>query len=69
MSLIQVKKPKLDNPGLEKVKKQMIRSGCLKFSLNIPRAIHRKFKIKALNNGKEMKDIIMPMILKYIEEP
>lgn len=47
----------------------MIRRGCLKFSLNIPRAIHRKFKMKALSQGKEMKDIIMPMILKYIEEP
>ncbi len=68
MSLIQIKKPKLENNHLQKVKKQMVRSGCLKFSLNIPRAIHRKFKVKALSNGKEMKDIIMPMILKYIEE-
>ena len=68
MSLIQIKKPKITNKRLEKVKRQMVTGGCLKFSLNIPRSIHRKFKIKALNNGKEMKDIIMPMILKYIEE-
>lgn len=68
MSLIQIKKPKLGNEQLEKVKRQLVRGSCLKFSLNIPRSIHRKFKIKALNNGLEMKDVIMPMILKYIEE-
>lgn len=68
MALIQIKKTK-PSENLEKVKKSMIRRGCLKFSLNIPRAIHRKFKLKALSEGKEMKDVIMPMILKYIEEP
>jgi hypothetical protein len=68
MSLIQVKRSKPENNQLERVKRQMIKSGCLKFSLNIPRAIHRKFKVKALQEGKEMCEIIMPMILKYIED-
>jgi hypothetical protein len=68
MSLIQIKKPKSENPNLEKVKKSMIKRGCLKFSLNIPRAIHRKFKSKAYGEGKEMCEIVLPMILKYIEE-
>jgi len=68
MTLIQVKKPKPENNQLEKVKRQMIKSGCLKFSLNIPRSIHRKFKMKALSEGKEMCEVIMPMVLKYIEE-
>lgn len=66
MSKIEIKKPKEGNDKLDKLKQKMLTSDCVKFSLNIPRHIHTKFKMKAAEDGKEMKDVLLPIILKYI---
>lgn len=47
--------------------KQLTNSDCIKFSMNIPRPIHKKLKICAAREGKDMKDVIMSYILKYLE--
>lgn len=65
---LKIKKPHPNSAFLNKLKEGMLKGGCCKFSMNIPRPIHKKFRIKALKEGKEMKDILMPTILKYIEE-
>lgn len=52
----------------EKLKKQMLNSDCVKFSVNIPRQIHKKLKSAAAGEGKDMKTVIMDNILKYLEK-
>ena len=67
MTLMKAKKPKHDG-NLEMVKQQMIKADSLKFSFNMPRSMHRKFKVKATNEGKEMTDILISAILLYLDE-
>lgn len=53
---------------MERLRKQMQNSDCVKFSVNIPRQIHKKLKTAASSEGKDMKDVIMDNILKYLEK-
>ncbi len=51
-----------------KVIEQNRESDCVKFSINIPRKIHRKLKSVTASEGKDMKTIIMDNIVKYLEK-
>lgn len=53
---------------MEKLRKQMLNSDCIKFSINIPRQIHKKLKACSASEGKDMKTVIMDNILKYLEK-
>jgi hypothetical protein len=67
MSIIKVKKTRLNDERLKKMKNKILNSDYVKFSMNLPRHIHKRFRIKASIDGVDMKDILMPIILKYIE--
>jgi hypothetical protein len=53
---------------MERLRKQMLNSDCVKFTMNVPRQIHKKFKTAAASEGKDMKTVIMDNILKYLEK-
>lgn len=53
---------------MERLRKQMLNSDCVKFSINIPRQIHKKLKTASASEGKDMKTVIMDNILKYLEK-
>jgi hypothetical protein len=53
---------------MDRLRKQMQNSDCIKYSINIPRQIHKKLKTAAASEGKDMKEVIMDNILKYLEK-
>ena len=73
MKLKKSKFDKLKPSGLidqrtRKVIEQNRDNDCVKFSINIPRKIHRKLKAVTASEGKDMKTIIMDNIVKYLEK-
>lgn len=69
MTLLNAEQAKIEKEKrYERLKKQMQNSDCLKFSMNIPRQIHKKFKAAACSEGKDMKEILMDNIMKYLEK-
>lgn len=52
----------------ERYRRKMLNSDTVKYTMNMPRHIHKKVKRKALYEGKSIKDIIMENLLKYIEK-
>lgn len=42
------------------------RSKFVKFSMNIPRSLHEKFRRKSFLDDKDMKDVLMEAIDKYM---
>ncbi len=53
---------------MDRLRRQMQNSDCIKFSINIPRQIHKKLKTAVSSEGKDMKTVIMDNILKYLEK-
>lgn len=51
----------------KKLKKQGENMDTSCYSLRIPRHIALKFRKKLLDNGKNMKEVLMEYIIKYIE--
>ena len=73
MKLKKSKFDKLKPPHIieERTKKLIEQSrdrDCVKFSINIPRKIHRRLKAITAIEGKDMKTVIMDNILKYLEK-
>jgi hypothetical protein len=54
---------------MEKLSKE-IKGGIkdLKFSMNIPREIHREFLIQTTIDGIDMKDVLMDAIYQYLRK-
>lgn len=67
MSIIEVKRTKDGNERLKRLKNKMLTSDCVKFSLNIPRHLHTKFKTKASENRTDMKTVLLASVLNYLE--
>jgi hypothetical protein len=68
MTIIDVKKPKESNERLKGLKNKMLNSNCVKFSFNLPRHVHVKFKMRAIEKGEEMTEAMRDMILNYIDK-
>ena len=66
MSFLKKGKPR-ENPKIEILKKELKNgSKFVKFSMNIPRSIHEKFRRKSFLDDKDMKDILMDKINDYL---
>lgn len=52
----------------EKLKQQMRNSDCVKFSVNIPRQIHKKLKSAAAAEGKDMKEVLLELTEIYLQK-
>jgi len=69
MTLLNAEEARIEKEKrYERLKKQMLNSDCVKFSINIPRQIHKKLKSHSAAEGKEMKQVIMDNVLKYLEK-
>lgn len=53
---------------IDKIKKQMSNWDTVKYTINIPVKIHQKFKQKTVSQRKDMKEVLMDMILNYLEK-
>lgn len=51
----------------EKMATMIRNSDVVRLSVNLPRNIHMKFKRECVSDRQQMKQILMDMILKYIE--
>jgi hypothetical protein len=69
VTFLNAEQAKLDkDKRMERLRKQMQNTDCVKFSINIPRQIHKKLKAASASEGKDMKSVIMDNILKYLEK-
>jgi len=69
MTLLNAEQARIEKEKrYEKLKKQMLNSDVVKFSINIPRPIHKKLKAASASEGKDMKTVLMDNILKYLEK-
>jgi hypothetical protein len=69
MALLNNEEARLEREKrMQRLRKQVTSSVCIKFSVNIPKLIHKQFKSAAASEGKDMKDILLANILKYLEK-
>lgn len=69
MAIINAEQAKIEKEKRhEKLRKQMINADCVKFSINIPRVLHKKLKSASASEGKDMKDVIMESVVTYLEK-
>lgn len=66
MSILKKGKPRENTNVIDMREEIKNGSKFVKFSMNIPRTLHRKFKRKAFLDDKEMKDILMDAIDNYM---
>ncbi len=66
MTILKKGKPR-ENAKIKKLREELKNgSPTVKFCMNIPRKIHREFKKKAFLAEKDMKDILLEAIRKYM---
>jgi hypothetical protein len=68
MGLIEVKKPSNSDERLKKQKKRILNSNCIRMTIPTPVHIHKKFKSVTCLQGKRMTEVVLDMIMKYIDK-
>lgn len=69
-SLFSVKKaltPDVQSSRLVRLRKEIEYTNCVRFTIRIPRHLHKQFKAKVSAEGKEMRDIVMESIYNYLK--
>lgn len=51
----------------QKMKKMMENMDTVQYPLRIPRNLHKEVKIKIAQEGKNLRELLIDMLLKYIE--
>jgi hypothetical protein len=46
--------------------KELVKDRCVKYSVNIPKELHEEFRRKAFMEDKDMKDVVLLAIRKYV---
>lgn len=69
MAILSAEKPTANDARviqrIEKITRKINNCDGKKINFNIPRSLHRKFKIKAEMEGKSMTDIIISYIIDF----
>lgn len=66
MSFLKKGKPRENSKAVNMRNEIKNGSKFVKFSMNIPRQLHEKFRKKSFLDNKDMKDVLMDAIEKYM---
>lgn len=69
MSFLKKGKPQgRENEKMDLLREELERGAkFVKFSMNVPRVLHKEFKRKSFLEEKDMKDILMEAIVNYLK--
>ena len=66
MSGMLKKRKGREDENLVPIREQLVGNRYVKFSLNIPRSLHKEFKVRAFADERDMSDILLAAIDDYL---